>query len=72
MKRPIAKFYSLNGVLPIEPHIDSNIKRFCQRLEEEYINGPNAGKPCNLGDWLLYCTPRNFLFLYIDMMLTEN
>ncbi|KAL2221180.1 putative PDA-like cytochrome P450 monooxygenase [Thermoascus aurantiacus ATCC 26904] len=56
MKRPIAKFYSLNGVLPIEPHIDSNIKRFCQRLEEEYINGPNAGKPCNLGDWLLYYT----------------
>ena len=54
-KRPISKFYSMNGVLPLEPHMNKVINYFCQRLEEMFIDGLNAGKSCNLGQWLLYC-----------------
>lgn len=54
-KRPIAKYYTMNGVLPLEPHIDVMINYFGQRLEEEFMDGANAGKTCDLGRWLLYC-----------------
>ncbi|KAH1494942.1 hypothetical protein LV164_001306 [Aspergillus fumigatus] len=55
-KRPIAKYYSMSGVLPLEPHIDETIGFLCRRLEEEFIDGPKAGRPCDLGQWLLYYT----------------
>ena len=54
-KRPISKHYSMNGILPLEPHIDSTITKFCDELEKRFVNPPNAGKVCNLGDWILYC-----------------
>ncbi|KAB8236692.1 cytochrome P450 [Aspergillus alliaceus] len=55
-KRPIAKHYSLTGVLALEPHIDQVIRYFCQRLEEEFIDGVNAGTTCKLDQWLLFYT----------------
>lgn len=55
MKRPIAKFYASNGVLPLEPHIDDIISLFRRRLEEEHMNQPNSGRPCDMANWLLYC-----------------
>jgi len=36
--------------------MDKVIDLFCKRLEQEFIDGPNAGKICNIGDWLLFCT----------------
>lgn len=61
-KRPIAKYYSMNGVLPLEPHIDEIIGYMCKRLEDEFIVGPQAGKTCDLGQWLLFCK----LFVFSD------
>ncbi|KAE8147819.1 cytochrome P450 [Aspergillus avenaceus] len=55
-KRPIAKFYSMTGVLPLESHIDEVISYFCQRLEEGFVDGSNAGKTCKLEQWLSYYT----------------
>ncbi|KAE8374016.1 cytochrome P450 [Aspergillus bertholletiae] len=55
-KRPIAKYYSMTGVVPLEPHIDEMIKYLCQRLEEEFMDGSNAGKTCKLDQWLLFYT----------------
>ncbi|GFF61337.1 pisatin demethylase [Aspergillus udagawae] len=55
-KRPIAKHYSMSGVLPLEPHIDETIGVLCQRLEEEFIDGSKAGSLCDIGQWLLYYT----------------
>jgi hypothetical protein len=49
-KRPISKFYSMNGVLPLEPHMNKVINYFCQRLEEMFMDGLNAGKCCSLGE----------------------
>jgi hypothetical protein len=54
-KRPIAKHYSMSGVLPLEPHIDETIGVLCRRLEEEFIDGSKAGSLCDIGQWLLYC-----------------
>lgn len=54
-RKPIAKFYSMNGILPLEPLIDSVIRKLCEELERRFMDSPNAGKPCNLGDWILYC-----------------
>ncbi|KAG2000997.1 hypothetical protein GB937_010616 [Aspergillus fischeri] len=55
-KRPIAKHYSMSGVLPLEPHVDETIGFLCRRLEEEFIDGPKAGRLCDIGQWLLYYT----------------
>ncbi|KAJ5973116.1 uncharacterized protein N7479_003034 [Penicillium vulpinum] len=55
-KRPISKHYSLAGVLPLEPHIDDTISYLCRRLEEEFINGSNSTKTCDLGEWISYYT----------------
>ena len=54
-KRPISKFYSMNGILPLEPLIDSVVQKLCDELEKRFMDPPNAGKQCNLGDWILYC-----------------
>ena len=54
-KRPISKFYSMNGILPLEPLIDSVVRRLCGELEKRFMDPPKVGKSCNLGDWILYC-----------------
>ncbi|KAJ5441811.1 hypothetical protein N7491_004217 [Penicillium cf. griseofulvum] len=55
-KRPISKYYSLAGVLLLEPHIDDMTSCLCQRLEEEFIDGSNPAKTCDLGEWIAYYT----------------
>lgn len=65
-KRPIAKYYSMNGVLSLEPHIDKMIGYLCKKLEEEFIDKPEAEKSCDLGQWLLFC--ELFFFLPICMI----
>jgi hypothetical protein len=54
-KRPIAKHYSMNGVQPLEPHMDTVIKELCHQLEARFMDGPTAGKSFDLGEWILYC-----------------
>ncbi|KAJ5773323.1 hypothetical protein N7457_008219 [Penicillium paradoxum] len=55
-KRPISKYYSMNGVLPLEGHITDMIEYFCQRLEEQFIDGSNPTKVCDLGKWVNFYT----------------
>lgn len=45
----------MTGVLPLEPHVDDMIQYLCQRLEEKFIDGPNANKICDLGEWISFC-----------------
>lgn len=35
--------------------MDKVIDQFCNELEKRYIDGGNAGKVCNLGQWTLFC-----------------
>lgn len=55
-KKPIAKFYSPNGVAPLEPLVDQMIDDLCAQLDKRFATGKTAGKAFNLGDWMLYCT----------------
>jgi hypothetical protein len=71
-KRPIAKHYSMTGVLPLEPHVDEVITYLCQRLEEEFIDGSSAGTTCKLDQWLLFCKLMFLKFiLYLQFLLTS-
>jgi hypothetical protein len=54
-KRPISRYYSMNGVLPLEPHMDKVIKDLCHQLETRFMDSENAGKKCDLGEWILFC-----------------
>lgn len=36
--------------------MDKIIHQLCQELEARFMDSPNGGKPCNLGDWVLYYT----------------
>jgi hypothetical protein len=54
-KRPIAKYYSMNGVQPLEPHMDTVIKELCHQLESRFMDGPDAEEHCDLGQWILFC-----------------
>ncbi|KAK5170590.1 uncharacterized protein LTR77_005179 [Saxophila tyrrhenica] len=52
--RPISKTYSMANILTLQPLADRTTETFCRRLEEEFIDGKNAGRTCNLVDWMLY------------------
>lgn len=54
-RKPIAKYFSPAGVAPLEPHMDRSIEILCGQLEDRYMNGGNAGRVCDLGDWIDFC-----------------
>ena len=49
LKRPIAGMYSMTSLVSYEPMVDSTIKTFFKQLDTRFVN---AGKACNLHDWL--------------------
>jgi hypothetical protein len=63
-KRPIAQYYSLNGVRPLEPHVDAVIKEFCHQLERRFMDGSDVGKQCDLGQWIQFCECPALPFLW--------
>ncbi|KAK8043955.1 hypothetical protein PG994_012793 [Apiospora phragmitis] len=42
-KRPVAKHYSLAGVLSLEPYVDETIRLLCRMLEERYMPARSGG-----------------------------
>lgn len=54
MLRPIQKFYNMGNVLSLEGSVDDTIKAFLKRLDELFIDGPNAGNICKMEDWMMY------------------
>jgi hypothetical protein len=56
MQRPIAKHFSISGVLALEPLTDQSIQQLCDSLEQRFASSGSAkGKPCDLGEWIAYC-----------------
>ncbi|KAK0717508.1 cytochrome protein [Lasiosphaeria miniovina] len=57
-KKPIAKYYSASGVAELEPLMDKTIAQLCDELERRFVDAPGgaAGKPFDLGRWILYYT----------------
>ncbi|KAL7628533.1 hypothetical protein AAE478_000048 [Parahypoxylon ruwenzoriense] len=55
-KKPVAKFYSLNNILGLEPYVEKTMNRLCHELEKRFIDTSIGNGVCDLGDWLtLYC-----------------
>ncbi|KAH8808618.1 cytochrome P450 [Xylogone sp. PMI_703] len=53
--RPIGKFYKMSSLLSTQqPNVENTIELFCKRLDEEFVNGPNAGRTCSMDQWLLF------------------
>ncbi|OQE15890.1 hypothetical protein PENSTE_c026G05329 [Penicillium steckii] len=55
-KRPISKYYSLNGILSLEGHIDTMIRNLCQRLDEKFVDVSKSSQICDLGEWVSFYT----------------
>lgn len=55
LKRPIAGLYSNTNVLTYQPRVKETIKYFLKRLDEEFMQGKNAGRRCDMDNWIQYC-----------------
>lgn len=55
-RRPIARYYSVNSVLTMEPHMDKVLDHLCQQLQTKFVDGHSRDKACDLGAWIHYCT----------------
>ena len=42
------------SLLGFEPLIDQTISNLCRRLKQEFVDGPHAGKTCDVKDWITY------------------
>ncbi|KAI9650593.1 hypothetical protein NHQ30_000611 [Ciborinia camelliae] len=54
MLRPIQKFYNMGNVLSLEGSVDEAVNALLKRLDELFIDGPNAGTVCKMEDWMIY------------------
>ncbi|KAK7750013.1 hypothetical protein SLS62_008005 [Diatrype stigma] len=56
MRKPVAKYYSMNGVLPFEPSVDSVLGHFVRQLDMRFC-GDNGemGRTFDIGQWILCC-----------------
>ncbi|TID14100.1 pisatin demethylase / cytochrome P450 monooxygenase [Venturia nashicola] len=54
LKRPIAGIYSMSNAITFEPGVDDTIKYFLKRLDETFMTGSNAGKSCDIDNWVQY------------------
>ncbi|TGJ87870.1 hypothetical protein E0Z10_g895 [Xylaria hypoxylon] len=55
MKKPVAKHFSMNGVLPFQNHIDSVLAHFVRKIDERYGDaGDEETDAFDFGKWMLY------------------
>lgn len=54
LKRPIASLYSNTNTLTYQPQVADTIRYFFRRIDEEFIRDQNAGRPCDIDNWLQY------------------
>lgn len=55
-KRPVARHYSLAGVLQLESHFDDAIRLLCHQLEKRYMTQDGEfGAGFDVGQWIKMC-----------------
>ncbi|KAF2202045.1 cytochrome P450 [Delitschia confertaspora ATCC 74209] len=52
--RPVQKLYAFPNTYQIEHLMDKTIRVLCTQLEERFMEGSNAGKTCDLADWVSF------------------
>ncbi|KAI1856459.1 hypothetical protein JX265_011706 [Neoarthrinium moseri] len=50
--RPIHNLFSLRGILSFEHLSDKTLLNLCQQLESRFVDGDNAGRTCDIADWI--------------------
>lgn len=53
--RPIQQLYSVASILSMEHLIDRTIESLCEQLEARFVDGRDAGKTCDIAEWIGYC-----------------
>ncbi|KAL8662828.1 MAG: hypothetical protein Q9168_008194 [Polycauliona sp. 1 TL-2023] len=69
MWRPIAKYYSPSHLLSFEPHVDDVIRKMERRLEQEFCFGNEAGKSCDIHQWLTFGIYPQAQFLILPLIV---
>lgn len=54
LKRPIAGLYANSNVIAYQPRVEDTIRYFLKRLDQEFIQGANAGRACDIDNWVQY------------------
>lgn len=52
IKRPVSGTYSMSTLTEFEPFVDNTIRKFLERLDEEFVV---PGRVCDVAAWLQYC-----------------
>lgn len=52
--KPIQKLYSFQSTCELESMMDDNLRELYRQLERRFMNKDNAGKTCDIGDWISY------------------
>jgi hypothetical protein len=55
IKKPIAKYFSPNGVAPLEPHVDAVLASLCGVINDRFAGTGELGQPFDFGKWVLFC-----------------
>jgi hypothetical protein len=58
LKRPVATIFSMTNILSYEPKVESTLRYFIQRLDEDFLDN---GKACDINNWLQYCMFHPFI-----------
>lgn len=55
IKKPIAKYFSPQGVAPLEPHVDAVIAQLCKAFDGRFAGDGRPGEAFDFGKWMVYC-----------------
>ncbi|KAI4861652.1 cytochrome P450 [Hypoxylon rubiginosum] len=65
IRRPVAGAYAMSSIIQFEPFVDENMKMFCVKMQELFIQ-PKS--PCDFHNWVQY-----FAFdVVLDMTMSRN
>lgn len=53
--KPIGGFWTLSKILDLEPLIDETLTTLTDKLKDNFVDAPNAGKVALMDEWLTYC-----------------
>lgn len=59
--KPIQKLYSMNSMLSMEGMVDKTTRSLCEQIENRFVDGKNADRPCDIADWIKFCNCHYFL-----------
>ncbi|KAF2186547.1 cytochrome P450 [Zopfia rhizophila CBS 207.26] len=54
--KPVQKLYTFQSAVELEPLMNNTLQTLCSQLETRFIEGANAGKTCDIADWISYFT----------------